>query len=83
MDVFDDATKTISYTVLKGDPRYKYFAASFQFSPGPREGSTTAVWVARYVPQSDMGPPEHVKGIIMLVWKALADAAMAAPAPSA
>lgn len=79
MDLFDDAAKKLGYTVLKGDPRYKYFSATMQFSPGPGEGSTTAVWVASYVPEGDMGPPEHVKAIVLLVWKALAEAVKANP----
>lgn len=79
MDTFDDAAKKLGYTVLKGDPRYKYFAATMQFSAGPSAGSTTAVWVATYVPEGDMGPPEHIKAIVSLVWKALVDAVNTTP----
>jgi hypothetical protein len=61
MDLFDDATRKLRYTILKGDPRYKYFSATMQFTPGPSDGSSTAVWIASYVPEGDMSPPEHVK----------------------
>lgn len=80
MDVFDDAARKLGYTVLKGDPRYKFFSATMQFSRGPREGTTTAAWVASFVPAGDMGPPEHVKAVVVLVWKALAQAVHANPA---
>jgi len=79
MDLFDDATKKLGYTVIKGDPRYKYFAATMQYTPGPTEGTTTATWVATYVPVGDMGPPEHIKSIVVLVWKAMEGAAKAHP----
>lgn len=74
IDFVDDAAKKFGYTVLKGDPRYKYFAATQQFSAGPSAGSATAVWEATYVPEGDMGPPEHVQAFVSLVWKALVDA---------
>lgn len=77
MDLVDEANKKLGYTVLKGDTRYKHFAATMQFSPGPSEGTTTAEWVATYVPDGDMGPPEHIKAVVLQVWKALADAANA------
>jgi hypothetical protein len=35
------------------------------------------MWIATYVPVGDMGPPEHIKGIAILVFKALAGAAKA------
>jgi hypothetical protein len=31
MDKFDDATKTLGYTVLEGDPRYSLFSAKMKF----------------------------------------------------
>jgi hypothetical protein len=79
MDLFDDATRKLRYTILKGDPRYKYFSATMQFTPGPSDGSSTAVWIASYVPEGDMSPPEHVKAIVLLVWKGLAEAVKANP----
>jgi len=33
MDKFDDATKTLGYTVLEGDPRYSSFSAEMKFVP--------------------------------------------------
>jgi len=75
MDLFDDASKKIGYTVLKGDPRYRHMSATMQFKDGPRDGTTTAEWVATYVPEGDMGPPEHIKNIVSLSWNAMADAA--------
>ena len=75
MDLFDEASKKMAYTVLKGDPRYRHMSATIQFSDGPRDGTTTAEWVATYVPEGDMDPPEHIRNTVSLSWKALADAA--------
>ncbi|CAK9865513.1 unnamed protein product [Sphagnum jensenii] len=77
LDFFDDAGKTLGYTVLEGDPRYHYFSAVMKFVPGAAAGTTDAIWTATYVPVGDMGPPEHIKGIAILVFKALAVAAKA------
>ncbi len=77
LDFFDDAGKTLGYTVLEGDPRYHYFSAVMKFVPGAAAGTTDAIWTATYVPVGDMGPPEHIKGIATLVFKALAVAAKA------
>jgi hypothetical protein len=30
MDLFDEASKTLGYTVLQGDSRYHYFSANSQ-----------------------------------------------------
>jgi len=62
------------YTVLEGDPWYHYFSAIFKFVPGPATGTTAATWTAIYIPVGDMGPPEHIKEIAVLVFKALAGA---------
>jgi len=70
MDKFDDATKTLGYTVLEGDPRYSCFSAEMKFvSVG--ETSCEAIWTATYEPVGDMGPPEHIKQIVVLVFKTL------------
>lgn len=67
MDKFEEATKTLGYTVLEGDPRYSSFSAEMQFVP---HGETTeALWTAKYEPVGDMGPPEHVKAIATVVFK--------------
>lgn len=67
MDKFDDESKTLGYTVLEGDPRYSHFSAEMQFVP---VGETTeAIWTAKYEPVGDMGPPEHIKAIAILVFK--------------
>jgi hypothetical protein len=60
------------YTVLEGDPRYHYFSTIFKFVPGAATGTTDATWTAIYIPVGDMGPPEHIKEIAVLVFKALA-----------
>ncbi len=70
MDKFDDATKTLGYTVLEGDPRYSCFSAEVKFVP-VGETSSEAVWTATYEPVGDMGPPEHVKQIVVLAFKTL------------
>ncbi len=70
MDKFDDATKTLGYTVLEGDPRYSSFSAEIKFvSVG--ETSSEAIWTATYEPVGDVGPPEHIKQIVVLVFKTL------------
>jgi hypothetical protein len=70
MDKFDDATKTLGYTVLKGDPRYSSFSAEMKFV-AVDETSCEAVWTATYEPVGDMGPPTHIQQIIVLVFKTL------------
>jgi len=53
MDKFDDATKTLGYTVLEGDPRYSAFSAEIQFvARGDTE--TEATWTATFVPVGEM-----------------------------
>ncbi|CAK9203658.1 unnamed protein product [Sphagnum troendelagicum] len=80
MDLFDEASKTLGYTVLQGDSRYHYFSATMKFAPGAAAaGTTDATWTATYVPVGDMGPPEHIKQIAILVFKALAGVAKANP----
>lgn len=49
MDFLDMECKKMGYTVLKGDPYYKYFAGTMEFKAGPSEGTTNIVWVATYV----------------------------------
>jgi len=63
--------------VLEGDPRYHYFNGILKFVPETTASTTDAMWTATYVPVGDMGPPEHIKGITILVFKALAGAAKA------
>ncbi len=76
MDKFDDATKTLGYTVLEGDPRYSSFSVEMKFVP---VGATSceAIWTATYEPIGDVGPPEHVKQIVVLVFKTLERAVLA------
>jgi hypothetical protein len=69
MDTFDDATKTLGYTVLEGDRRYSSFSAQMKFVPAGK--TTEAIWTATYEPVGDMGPPEHIKQIVVLVFKSL------------
>ncbi|KAH8941382.1 hypothetical protein BDL97_14G035700, partial [Sphagnum fallax] len=66
MDLFDEASKTLGPTM--------------KFAPGAAAaGTTDATWTATYVPVGDMGPPEHIKQIAILVVKALAGVAKADP----
>jgi hypothetical protein len=69
MDTFDDATKTLGYTVLEGDRRYSSFSAQMKFVPAGK--TTEAIWTATYEPVGDMGPPEHIKQMVVLVFKTL------------
>ncbi len=75
IDKIDDANKTLSTTVLEGDPRYSFFRAEMKFVP---VGDTRceAVWTATYEPVGDMGPPEHIKQMIVLVFKTLEQAVL-------
>jgi hypothetical protein len=77
VDFFDDANKALGFTVLEGDPRYHYFSAVMKFVPGAAAGTTDAIWNSTYVPVGDMGPPEHIKQIGILLFKSLANAAKA------
>jgi hypothetical protein len=70
IDKFDDATKTLGYTVLGGDPRYSSFSAEAKLVP-VGETSSEVVWTATYEPVGDMGPPEHIKQIVVLAFKTL------------
>jgi hypothetical protein len=63
--------------MLKSDPRYHYFSVVLKFVLGTAADTTDAMWTATYVPVGDMGPPEHIKGIVILVFKALASAVKA------
>jgi hypothetical protein len=37
----------------------------------PAGKTTEAIWTATYEPVGDMGPPEHIKQIVVLVFKTL------------
>jgi hypothetical protein len=77
VDFLDDANKALGFTVLEGDPRYHYVSAVMKFVPGAAAGTTDAIWNSTYVPLGDMGPPEHIKQIGILLFKSLANAAKA------
>jgi hypothetical protein len=71
MDKFDDATKTLGYTVLEGgDPRYSAFSAEIRFV-AKDAAVTEGTWTATFVPVGEMGPPEHIKGVAKLVFQTL------------
>jgi len=70
-------SRHLRYTVLEGDPRYHYFSAVLKFVPGIAASTTNAMWTTTYVPVGDMGPLKHIKGIAILVFKALVGAAKA------
>jgi hypothetical protein len=76
IDVNDGATRKWGYTVLQGDPKYKYLSAVMQFLPGPEEGTTTAKWVGVYVPQAATMPPPD---LALHVWKVFENVAKASP----
>ncbi|CAK9205220.1 unnamed protein product [Sphagnum troendelagicum] len=70
IDKIDDANKTLSTTILEGDPCYSSFSAEIKFFP---VGDTRCevVWTATYEPVGDMGPPEHIKQMLVVVFKSL------------
>lgn len=63
VDSFDDATTTIKYTVLQGDPAYKSMKASMKYTPSEDGTKTTARWEAVYdtVSEEDKPPVENSK----------------------
>ena len=73
--LFDEATKTTGYSVIKGDPRFKHVSAVMHYAPGPTEGTTTATWTATYVPVAENVVMENK--FVVAVWKALEEAAKA------
>lgn len=75
LDVFDEATKRVGYTVIRGDPRFKHVSAVMHFVPGPMEGTTTATWTATYVPVNEHTSLDN--RFCIAVWKALESAAKA------
>ena len=76
IDVNDGEAKRWGYTVLQGDPKYKYLSAVMQFLPGPDAGTTTAKWVGVYVPQAPTVPPPD---IALSVWKVFENVAKTSP----
>ncbi|KAH9536468.1 hypothetical protein CY35_16G001100 [Sphagnum magellanicum] len=72
VDFFDDATRTMSVSLLKGDPRYPYLKTTKVVSPGAVKGTTDAVWTATYVAAGNAGPPESHKGFFIEVCQLLA-----------
>ena len=66
MDVMDNGSKKVGYTVVKGDPRFKHVSAVMQFGPGPTEGTTSATWTATYVPVEANGVLEPKFAIAVL-----------------
>lgn len=77
MESVDNSAKKLSYSLVKGDPRYMYFNATEEFTSGPEEGTTTATWVATYSPAGDAGAPEHIKSNVVSKWKAVEEAVKA------
>lgn len=76
LDKVDDATKTLTYTVLEGDPRYTNFTGEVQFvAKGEKE--TEATWTGKYDPVGDAPPPEHIKNISTLMFKTFERAILA------
>jgi len=76
LDKVDDATRTLSYTVVEGDPRYANFTAEVHFE-ATGEKQTAATWTAKYDPVGEAGPPEHVKNISILIFKTFEKAILA------
>ncbi|XP_024368505.1 uncharacterized protein [Physcomitrium patens] len=75
LDILDDGSKVVGWTVLKGDPRFKHVSAVLKYAPGPSDGTTTATWTATFVPVEENGTLENK--FVVGVWKALEAAAAA------
>jgi len=76
LDKVDDATRTLSYTVLKGDPRYTNVTAEVHFE-AKGEKQTAVTWTVKYDPAGEAGPPEHMKDISILIFKTFEKAVLA------
>lgn len=79
MDVIDEENKTLKYTMVDGDPRYSSFGGMMKFTSGAEQGTSDAYWEVQYEPVGDMGPPEHVKAMVIKVFRALEGAINADP----
>jgi hypothetical protein len=75
LDKIDDANKTFSVTVLEGEPRISSYSAEIKFVP-VGDTSCEVVWTATYEPVGDMGPPEHIKQLIVHIFKTLEQAVL-------
>jgi len=76
LDKVDEATRTLSYTVVEGDPRYTNFTADVHFEASG-EKQTAATWTAKYDPVGEAGPPEHIKNVSILMFKTFEKAVLA------
>ncbi len=70
LDKIDDANKTLSLTLLEGEPRISSYSAEIKFVP-VGDTSCEAVWTATYEAAGDMGPPEHIKQLLVHIFKTL------------
>jgi len=72
IDKIDNTNKTLSTIVSEGDPGYSSFNAEIPVGDTRCE----AVWTATYELVGDMAPPEHIKQMIVLVFKTLEQAVL-------
>lgn len=80
IDEFDDATHTISYTVLEGDPRYKSLKATLKYVPSEDGATTTAVFKASFeTVESEEGEPDEITEMISLIQTTLCAYLLANP----
>jgi hypothetical protein len=70
LDKIDDANKTFSVTILAGDPRYSSYSAEIKFVP-VGDTSCEVVWTATHEPVGDIGPAEHIKQLVVHIFKTL------------
>jgi len=76
LDSVDDATKTLTYTVVEGDPRYTNFTGKVQFV-ATGENQCEATWTGKYDVVGDAGPPEHIKNVSSLTFETFEKAVLA------
>lgn len=80
IDEFDEATHTISYTVLEGDPRYKYLKATLKYVPSEDGATTTAVFKASFeTVENEEGEPDEITEMISLIQTTLCAYLLANP----
>lgn len=81
IDEIDEATHSISYTVLEGDPRYKSLRATMRYFSSEDGATCTAVFKAEYdINDLEEGFSDEITELISLMQTSLCDYLLANPA---
>jgi hypothetical protein len=71
MDVIDEESKNLKYTIMDREQHYSSFAGMMKLTSGAEEDTSDHSWEVHSRHLGDMGPPEHVKVNMIKVFKAL------------